>query len=36
METESQKTLNIYDIKNSDSITKTLVNHLIVSSFEIR
>ncbi len=24
------------DIKNSDSITKTLVNHLIVSSFEIR
>ena len=24
------------DIKNSDSITKTLVNHLIVSSFEIK
>ena len=24
------------DIKNTDSITKTLVNHLIVSSFEIR
>ena len=24
------------DIKNTNSITKTLVNHLIVSSFEIR
>jgi hypothetical protein len=30
------ETNTLNDIKNTDSITKTLVNYLIVSSFEIR